>query len=105
MGYRNGYKPGRMRSAEGEIPLQVPQVRDSEPPYRSRLMELLRENTDVLDYLVLHMYTRGISTRDVEDAFRDPTTGEALLSRTAISDMTDSLWEDYQRFCARFGGF
>ena len=26
-GYRNGYKPGRIRSAEGEIPLAVPQVR------------------------------------------------------------------------------
>jgi len=101
VGYRNGYKPGRMRSAEGESPLQVPQVRDTEIPYRSRLMEFLRGNTDVLDYLVLQMYTRGLSTRDVEEAFRDPATGEALLSRTAISELTDSLWEDYQRFCAR----
>jgi hypothetical protein len=64
-------------------------------------MEFLRGNTDVLDYLVLQMYTRGLSTRDVEEAFRDPATGEALLSRTAISDLTDSLWEDCQRFCAR----
>jgi putative transposase len=100
-GYRNGYKPGRMRSAEGEIELAVPQVRDSEHPYRSRLMDFLKGNTDVLDYLVLQMYTRGLSTRDVEDAFRDPVTGELLLGRTAISEITDSLWEDYQRFCVR----
>lgn len=101
VGYRNGYKPGRMRSAEGEIELAVPQVRDSEQPYHSRLMEFFKGNTDVLDYLVLQMYTRGLSTRDVEEAFRDPLTGEALLGRTAISEITDSLWEDYQHFCGR----
>jgi transposase-like protein len=101
VGYRNGYKPGRMRSAEGEIELAVPQVRDAEQPYRSRLIEFFKGNTDVLDYLVLQMYTRGLSTRDVEEAFRDPVTGERLLGRTAISEITDSLWEDYQRFCVR----
>lgn len=100
-GYRNGYKPGRMRSAEGEIELAVPQVRDTNQPYQSKLMAFFKGNTDVLDYLVLQMYTRGLSTRDVEDAFRDPVTGEALLGRTAISEITDSLWEDYQRFCVR----
>jgi transposase-like protein len=26
-GYRNGYEPGRIRTAEGEIVVQVPQVR------------------------------------------------------------------------------
>lgn len=41
-GYRNGYEAGRIRSAEGEVQVQVPQVRDSEQPYRSLLMEFLR---------------------------------------------------------------
>jgi putative transposase len=100
-GYRNGYKPGRLRSAEGEIGFAVPQVRASEQPYRSRLLEFLRGNSDVLEYLVTQMYSRGLSTRDVEDAFRDPHTGEMLLSRTAVSQITDSLWEDYQAFCQR----
>jgi transposase-like protein len=100
-GYRNGYKPGRIRSAEGEIPLQMPQVRGSEQPYQSRLLQFLRGNSDVLEYLVTQMYSRGLSTRDVEDAFRDPYTGELLLSRSAVSEITDSLWEDYQQFCQR----
>lgn len=100
-GYRNGYKPGRIRSAEGEIPLEVPQVRDSEQPYQSRLLQFLRGNSDVLEYLVTQMYSRGLSTRDVEEAFRDPYTGEMLLSRSAVSEITDSLWEDYQHFCQR----
>ena len=28
-GYRNGYKPGRIRSAEGDIRVEVPQVRQT----------------------------------------------------------------------------
>lgn len=101
VGYRNGYKPGRIRSAEGEIPLHVPQVRGTDTPYRSKLLEFLRGNSDVLEYLVTQMYSRGLSTRDVEDAFRDPYTGEMLLSRSAVSEITDSLWEDYKAFCER----
>jgi transposase-like protein len=100
-GYRNGYKPGRIRSAEGEIAFELPQVRESSEPYRSTLLTFLRGNSDVLEYLVAQMYSRGLSTRDVEDAFRDPYTGEMLLSRTAVSEITDSLWEDYQHFCER----
>ena len=101
VGYRNGYKPGRIRSAEGEIPLQVPQVRGTSEPYHSKLLDFLRGNSDVLEHLVTQMYSRGLSTRDVEDAFRDPYTGEMLLSRSAVSEITDSLWEDYQQFCQR----
>ena len=100
-GYRNGYKPGRIRSTEGEIQVEVPQVRDTPEPYQSRLMGFLRGNSDVLDYLVTQMYTRGLSTRDIEDSFRDPQTGKSLLSRTAVSEITESLWEEYQAFRTR----
>lgn len=100
-GYRNGYKPGRIRSAEGDIRFDVPQVRATSEAYRSKLLAFLRGNSDVLEYLVTQMYSRGLSTRDVEDAFRDPYTGELLLSRTAVSEITESLWEDYQHFCQR----
>lgn len=100
-GLRNGYEAGRIRSAEGEIVLQVPQVRGTDSPYRSKLMDFLRGNSDVLEYLVVQMYTRGLSTRDIEEAFRDPHTGELLLGRSAVSELTDSLWEEYQVFCQR----
>lgn len=100
-GYRNGYEPGRIRSAEGEVSVQVPQVRDSTEPYRSTLMDFLRGNSDVLEELVVQMYTRGLSTRDIEEALRDPYTGKTLLSKSAASDLTDRLWEDYLAFCQR----
>lgn len=99
-GWRNGYEDGRLRTAEGEVAVRVPQVRGGEQPYRSKLMEFLDGHSDVLDRLVTEMYARGLSTRDVEDAFRD-ATGTLLISRSAVSAITDQLWEDYQAFCSR----
>jgi transposase-like protein len=99
-GYRNGYEPGRMRTAEGEIVVQVPQVRDAPQTYRSELMTFLRGNSDVLERLAVEMYARGLSTRDIEDALVD-ATGDRLLSRTAVSQVTEVLWADYEAFAER----
>jgi transposase-like protein len=99
-GYRNGYEPGRIRTAEGEIVVQVPQVRDAPKTYRSRLMPFLRGNSDVLERLAVEMYARGLSTRDIEDALEE-ATGDRLLSRTAVSQITEVLWDEYEAFAER----
>jgi putative transposase len=99
-GSRNGYEPSRLRTAEGAIDVRIPQVRGAADPYRSNLMTFLDGNSDVLERLVTEMYARGLSTRDVEDAFRD-ATGELLISKSAVSEITDQLWEDYQVFIGR----
>ena len=99
-GSRNGYVPGRVRTAEGVFEVAVPQVRGAGQPFRSSLMSFLDGNSEVLERLVSEMYARGLSTRDVEDAFRD-ATGELLISKSAVSEITDRLWEDYQAFISR----
>lgn len=100
-GHRNGYEDTTLRSAEGGVDVRVPQVRGSAEPFRSGLMAFLEGNSAALEHLVCEMYARGCSTRDVEDAFRDPVTGELLISRSAVSQITDQLWEDYQTFRSR----
>ena len=100
LGLRNGYERGRLRTAEGFVDVAVPQVRGAGEPFRSSLMSFLDGNSEVLESLVNEMYARGLSTRDVEDAFRD-ATGELLISRSKVSEITDRLWEDYQAFIAR----
>jgi putative transposase len=100
VGSRNGYERGRVRTAEGPIEVAVPQVRAAAGPFRSSLMSFLDGNSEVLERLVTEMYARGLSTRDVEDAFRD-ATGELLISKSAVSEITDRLWEQYQSFIAR----
>lgn len=100
-GYRNGYEDATLKSAEGVVGVRVPQVRDSSSPYRSKLMEFLSGNSEALERLVVEMYARGLSTRDVEECFRDEDSGELLISRTAVSEITDTLWEDYRQFTER----
>jgi transposase-like protein len=100
VGSRNGYERGRLRTAEGSIGLAIPQVRGTGEPFRSSLMGFLDGNSEVLESLVNEMYARGLSTRDVEDAFTD-ATGELLISKSAVSEITDRLWEDYQGFITR----
>lgn len=100
IGSRNGYEPGRLRTAEGAIDVAVPQVRGAGAPFRSTLMGFLEGNSEVLESLVNEMYARGLSTRDVEDAFTD-ATGELLISKSAVSGITDRLWADYQDFIVR----
>ena len=100
-GYRNGYEEAGLATAEGKVEVRVPQVRASSTPYRSRLMEFLSGNSEVLERLVVEMYARGLSTRDVEECFRDEQTGELMISRSAVSEITDQLWDDYRAFCER----
>jgi len=97
--YRNGYRPGRVEGAEGRVAIAVPQVRGL-PGYHSRLLEFLGAHSEVLEQLVTEMYARGLSTRDIEAAFTD-ATGCCLLGRSAVSELTDSLWEQYEAFCQR----
>ena len=63
--YRNGYEEGRLKTAEGEVGVKLPQVRGASTPYRSKLMEFLGGNSEALERLVVEMYARGLSTRDV----------------------------------------
>ena len=46
------------------------------------------------------MFARGLSTRDIEAAFRD-AEGRSLLSRTAVSQVTERLWPEYEAFATR----
>lgn len=51
--------------------------------------------------MAIEMYAGGLSTRDVEDTLRDPETGELILSKDAVSELTEELLKEYERFCER----
>jgi transposase-like protein len=99
-GYRNGYRVGRLKSAEGPIAFSTPQIADRVEPFRSRLREILRGRTEELEALAIEMYARGLSTRDIEALFADDA-GQSLLSRTAVSEITERLWAEYEAFAGR----
>ena len=99
-GYRNGRRTGRLKMAEGLVEYSTPQVSDRAEPFRSRLRELLSNRSDELVEKAVEMYARGLSTRDIEEVFRGED-GKSLLTRTAVSELTERLWEEYQEFASR----
>jgi putative transposase len=99
-GYRNGYRAGRMKTAEGMVEFSAPQVRDTAEPFASAIRENLMGRTQALEDLAIELYARGLSTRDIEDAFRDEN-GHSLLSRAAVSEITERLWAEYETFSQR----
>ena len=68
------------------------------PPYAERALR--RRTHAELERLAVELYARGLSTRDIEDAFTDET-GQRLLSRAAVSEITEKLWAEYEDFCKR----
>jgi len=98
--YRNGYETRKFKTAEGKIPVEVPQLRNTAEPHSSEVLKLLGQRTAELERLVTEMYVRGLSTRDVEDLLRNPE-GELLLNRSSVSAVTSSLNEEYQKFINR----
>ena len=95
IGYRNGYRRGRVHSAEGAIEYRAPQISDRDEPFCSRIREVVRGRTEELEALAVEMYARGLSTRDIEAVFAD-AEGRSLLSRTAVSEVTERLWAEYE---------
>ena len=99
-GYRNGYRTGKVKTAEGAVEYAAPQVRDTPEPFISTVRAALAGRTRELERLAVELYARGLSTRDIEDAFTDET-GRRLLSRAAVSEITERLWAEYEDFCKR----
>ena len=99
-GYRNGYRTGKVKTAEGVIEFAVPQVSDTAEPFRSQIRQVIRGRTEELERLAVEMYARGLSVRDIEAAFTDET-GRCALTKTAASELSERLWTDYQGFAGR----
>jgi putative transposase len=97
-GYRNGYRTGRLKT--GLMEYSAPQIAGRDEPFRSPIRAHLKGHTQGLEDLAIEMLARGLSVRDIEDAFKDES-GRLLLSRTAVSQLGERLWEDYQAFAKR----
>lgn len=99
-GYRNGHREGRLKTSEGEVRYAVPQVRGTSSEPIAALRSALSGKTEELERLAAEMFARGCSYRDIEDTFRG-TDGRSLLSRTALTEVTEALWKEYEEFAGR----
>lgn len=99
-GYRNGYENGTLKTAEGVMRVKVPQVRGQEEPYRSQLWQNVANTSDVLKKLIVEMYVGGLSQRDIEYSL-EQAVGQFVLSRNTVSELAESLTEEYEAFRTR----
>jgi putative transposase len=108
VGYRNGYKSRSLKTAEGKLAVHLPQVRDTPQPYQSKIWQSLGQRSAALQKLAVEMYARGLSTRDIEALLGELCEGDdqTLLSKSAVSQVTEALWQEYEAFTKRdLGGF
>jgi putative transposase len=100
-GLRNGYRPRRVQTAEGELEVEIPQVREAAEPFVSALFphstKLLR--TRPLEAMVVGAFVRGLSMRDVESLCEEAGLGK--LSKSTASRICAELRERFEAFKRR----
>jgi putative transposase len=101
-GKRNGWRPRRLQTAEGELEVEIPQLREAAEPFTSKLFP--RESkrlltTEPLKALVVGAFVRGLSMRDVEALCEEAGLGQ--VSASSVSRICQELKDRYRAFRER----
>ena len=100
-GLRNGFRPRKVQTAEGELSVEIPQVREAAEPFVSKLFpcstRVLR--TEPLRAMVIGAFVRGLSMRDVESLLEKAGLGK--LSKSTASRICTELRERFEAFKRR----
>src|SRR5438477_10765562 len=102
-GLRNGFRPRHLQTAEGELRIEIPQVRETAQPFVSKLFpkwhckRLLR--TDPLKALIIGGFVRGLSMRDAESLCEEAGLGKT--SKSTVATICAELRERFEAFCRR----
>jgi putative transposase len=100
-GLRNGFRPRTVQTAEAELEVEIPQVREAAETFASKLFprgtKLVR--TEPLKALVVGAFVRGLSMRDVESLCEKAGLGK--LSKTTASRICGELKDRFEAFKRR----
>jgi putative transposase len=100
-GLRNGFRARKLQTAEGELRVEIPQVREAAEPFVSKLFprgtKLLR--TEPLKAMVIGAFVRGLSMRDVESLCEQAGLGK--LSKSTASRICTELRDRFEQFKCR----
>src|SRR5438270_3658274 len=102
-GKRNGFRPRHLQTGEGELRIEIPQVRETVRPFVSKLFpnghckRLLR--TDPLKALIVGGFVRGVSMRDVESLCEEAGLGKT--SKSTVATICAELHERFEAFKRR----
>lgn len=87
---RNGYSPKTIKGDLGEIEIQNP--RDRESSFEPQLVPKHKTRLEGFEEKILHLYARGMTTRDIQSAIKDMYNAD--VSHTVISNVTESIIEE-----------
>lgn len=85
--YRNGHKPKRLKSRDGELSIQVPQDRNSE--FEPKIVPKHKRDISEIEQKIINMYARGLTTREISEQIEDIYGFEA--SAELVSKVTDKV--------------
>ena len=96
MGYANGFKPLTVKSGQGKMQLQIPQVRDCDQKFRPSVLECLTRSEKAFRSVIGEMYIKGVSTRKVGKVI-ESVWPDGVSSGT-VSNITKELESDLENF-------
>lgn len=94
-GYRNGYEGKKIRTGEGIIEVQMPQVRNAKERFKSAFISAYLKRTETIDKLIVNIAVKGLSVRDIEQTMFDLLSGEGI-SRSVLSRISEQLHQDFE---------
>ena len=94
---RNGYKPKTLRSSVGEIPISMPQDRNSD--FEPKVVPKYQRDISEIEGKIIAMYGRGMSTRQISDQVRDIYGFD--VSEGMVSGITNKLLPEIEAWQKR----
>ena len=101
-GLRNGYRPKKVYTGNGELELKIPELRETKEKFESLLGQDHKIRTETLERLALMSYVKGLSTRDIEDLYRDGfNQPQSAINRSELSELGQQLNKEYDQWRKR----
>ena len=94
---RNGYKSKKLRSSLGEVPIQVPQDRNSD--FVPKIVPKYKKDISEIEGKIISMYARGMSVAQVSAQIEDIYGFE--VSEGMVSSITDRLMPEIEMWQKR----
>lgn len=94
---RNGKTRKLVKSSNGEVIIEVP--RDRQGDFTPVVLPKRQKVIEKIESVVISLYARGMSTRDIEDQIKD--IYGISLSASSISNITDQVMSDVELWQSR----
>lgn len=98
-GYANGFKPRTFQTGIGALQLSVPQVRESDAPFHTSLLEKGSRSERALKSAIATMYVEGVSTRRVTKIMEQLCGFQ--VSSGQVSNLNKQLDEEFEKWRTR----